>query len=48
MKKRTGETKMARNRYDIDETYEDSYDFGKLRRLGKYVRPHSKAMVGVI
>ncbi len=39
---------MARNRYDIDETYEDSYDFGKLRRLGKYVRPHSKAMVGVI
>ena len=48
MKKRTGETKMARNRYDIDETYEDSYDFGQLKRLGKYVRPHSKAMVGVI
>ncbi|MBR6296822.1 MAG: ABC transporter ATP-binding protein [Treponema sp.] len=39
---------MARNRYDIDETYEDSYDFGQLKRLGKYVRPHSKAMVGVI
>ncbi len=48
MKKRTGETKMARNRYDIDETYEDSYDFGQLKRLGKYVKPHSKAMVGVI
>ena len=39
---------MARNRYDIDETYEDSYDFGQLRRLTKYVKPHSKAMVGVI
>ncbi|MEE3314817.1 MAG: ABC transporter ATP-binding protein [Treponema sp.] len=39
---------MARNRYDIDETYEDSYDFGQLKRLGKYVKPHSKAMVGVI
>lgn len=35
---------MARNKYDIDETYEDSYDFGKLRRLGKYIRPHVKTM----
>ncbi|MCR5622398.1 MAG: ABC transporter ATP-binding protein/permease [Treponema sp.] len=35
---------MARNRYDIDEDLEDSYDFGQLRRLGKYVKPHAGAM----
>lgn len=39
---------MARNRYDIDEDLEDSYDFGQLKRLGKYVRPHARAMVGII
>ncbi|HBB43497.1 MAG TPA: multidrug ABC transporter ATP-binding protein, partial [Treponema sp.] len=39
---------MARNRYDIDESLEDTYDFGQLRRLGKYVKPHAKAMAGVI
>lgn len=39
---------MARNRYDIDEDLEDSYDFGQLRRLGKYVKPHAKAMAFII
>ncbi|MBP5442148.1 MAG: ABC transporter ATP-binding protein [Treponema sp.] len=39
---------MARNRYDIDETYEDTYDFGQLKRLSKYVKPHSRTMVAVI
>lgn len=39
---------MARNRYDIDESLEDSYNFGQLKRLGKYVKPHIKAMIGVI
>ena len=39
---------MARNRYDIDETYEDTYDFGQLKRLAKYVKPHSKIMIAVI
>ncbi len=39
---------MARNRYDIDEDLEDSYDFGQLRRLGKYVKPHARTMVFII
>lgn len=39
---------MARNRYDIDEELEDSYDFGQLRRLGKYVKPHAGAMTFII
>lgn len=39
---------MARNRYDIDESYEESYDFGQLKRLGKYVKPHTKSMVLII
>ncbi|MBQ3800068.1 MAG: ABC transporter ATP-binding protein, partial [Treponema sp.] len=39
---------MARNRYDIDEDLEDSYDFGQLRRLGKYVKPHAGAMAFII
>ncbi|MBR6193348.1 MAG: ABC transporter ATP-binding protein [Treponema sp.] len=39
---------MARNKYDVDESLEEKYDFTKLGRLGKYVRPHMKTMVGVI
>ena len=39
---------MARNRYDVDESLEEKYDFTKLGRLGKYVKPHMKTMVGVI
>ena len=39
---------MARNRYDVDESLEEKYDFKKLGRLGKYVKPHMKTMVGVI
>ena len=39
---------MARNRYDIDESYEETYDFGQLKRLGKYVKPHAKSMVLII
>lgn len=39
---------MARNRYDIDETYEDTYDFKQLLRLGKYVKPHVKIMIGMM
>lgn len=40
--------KMARNRYDIDESIEDNYDFTQLKRLGKYVKPHAKTMVGIL
>lgn len=39
---------MARNKYDVDESLEEKYDFTKLGRLGKYVKPHMKTMVGVI
>lgn len=39
---------MARNKYDVDESLEEKYDFKKLGRLGKYVKPHMKTMVGVI
>src|SRR5574344_1659155 len=39
---------MARNKYDIDESLEDSYDFKQLKRLGKYVKPHMGAMVGIM
>lgn len=39
---------MARNTYDVDESLEEKYDFTKLSRLGKYVKPHAKTMVAVI
>lgn len=31
---------MARNKYDIDEIIEESYDIGQLKRLLKYVKPY--------
>ena len=39
---------MARNKYDIDESLEDSYDFGQLKRLGKYVKPHVGTMTAIL
>lgn len=33
---------MARNKYDIDETLQSSFDIHQLKRLGKYIRPHRK------
>ncbi len=39
---------MARNKYDVDESLEESYDFAQLLRLGKYVKPHAKSMVMII
>lgn len=39
---------MARNRYDMDEILEDSFDIGQLKRLARYVSPYKKKMVGVI
>lgn len=38
---------MARNKYDVDEELEDSYNFGQLKRLARYVRPHATDMVGI-
>lgn len=39
---------MARNRYDMDEVLEDSFDVSQLKRLAGYISPYKKKMVGVI
>lgn len=39
---------MARNRYDMDETLEDSFDVSQLKRLAAYVSPYRNKMAGVI
>ncbi|MCH5341840.1 MAG: ABC transporter ATP-binding protein [Acetatifactor sp.] len=39
---------MARNRYDVDEVLEDSFDISQLKRLGGYIAPHKNKMLGVI
>lgn len=39
---------MARNRYDMDEVLEDSFDVGQLKRLAKYIAPYKWKMAGII
>ncbi len=39
---------MARNRYDMDEVLETGFNINQLRRLGKYIIPHSGKMAAVI
>ena len=39
---------MARNRYDVDEVLEDSFDINQLKRLGRYVSPYKYKMIGII
>lgn len=39
---------MARNRYDMDEVLEDSFDFGQLKRLAGYISPYKKKMAAII
>ena len=39
---------MARNRYDMDEILEDSFDLNQLKRLAGYIAPYKKKMAGVI
>ena len=39
---------MARNRYDMDEILEDSFDLNQLKRLTGYISPYKKKMVNVI
>ena len=36
---------MARNKYDIDETLEEQFDFRKLGRALVYVKPYTKKML---
>lgn len=38
---------MARNRYDMDEVLEDSFDINQLRRLAAYISPYKKKMAGI-
>ena len=39
---------MARNRYDMDEILEDSFDLGQLKRLAGYITPYRNKMTVVI
>lgn len=39
---------MARNRYDVDEILEDSFDLNQLKRLAGYIAPHKKQMLLVV
>ncbi len=39
---------MARNRYDMDEVLEDSFDVRQLKRLASYVAPYKGKMAGII
>ena len=39
---------MARNRYDVDETLEDSFDLNQVKRLANYIKPYKKEMGFVI
>lgn len=36
---------MARNKYDIDEVLEESFDVNQLKRLARYVLPYKKPMI---
>ncbi len=39
---------MARNKYDVDEILEDSFDVSQLKRLAGYITPYKKKMATVI
>ena len=39
---------MARNRYDVDEVLEESFDVSQLKRLAAYISPYKKKMAGII
>ena len=36
---------MAKNRYDMDEEYNQKADLKCLKSLGKYIKPHRKILV---
>ena len=38
---------MARNKYDVDEVLEDSFDIGQLKRLLSYLKPYRKRFFSV-
>lgn len=39
---------MARNRYDVDEVLESSFDINQIKRLAGYIIPYRKQMIAVI
>lgn len=39
---------MARNTYDVDETLEEKFDFGQLKRLAAYIAPYKWKMLAVM
>ncbi len=39
---------MARNKYDVDEILEDSFDVKQLKRLAGYITPYKKQMALVL
>ncbi len=39
---------MARNKYDMDEVLEDSFDVNQLKRLARYISPHKGKMFFVL
>lgn len=39
---------MARNKYDVDEILQDSFDFNQLKRLAGYINPYKKQMLFVV
>lgn len=39
---------MARNRYDMDEVLEDSFDINQLKRLAGYIKPYKNKMIFVV
>ncbi|MDD5937322.1 MAG: ABC transporter ATP-binding protein [Clostridiales bacterium] len=39
---------MARNRYDMDEVLEDSFDMNQIKRLAAYIKPYKNRMISVV
>lgn len=39
---------MARNTYEIDETLETKFDYDKLKRLSKYLKPHVGKIIFIL
>ena len=42
---RKGGIRMARNKFDQDESLEVKFDLNQVKRLLKYVRPYRKKMI---
>ena len=36
---------MARNKYDVDETLQEEFNFSHLKRLGSYIKPYRRDML---